>query len=632
MDCDEFRTQGKVMIDYICQYLETLNQRRVIPNIEPNYLRPLLPDEAPVEPEDWDVIMEDIEKKIMPGITHWQHPRFHAYFPSGNSFPSILADMLSDAIGAMGFSWAASPACTELETIMLDWFGKAIGLPDQFLSNKEGSIGGGVIQGSASECVLVSMLAARAHMLVRLKKQYPMVEDGVLLSKLIAYCSKEAHSCVEKAAMICFVKLRILEPDEKNALRGKTLMMAMEEDETMGLIPFFVSTTLGTTSCASFDNLQEIGPVCQKFPGVWLHVDAAYAGNAFICPELKYLLKGVEYADSFNTNPNKFLLIAFDCSTMWVRDKLKLTKALVVNPLYLEHTHSKDLSIDFRHWGIPLSRRFRSLKLWFVFRRFGISGLQNYIRHHIKLAKKFEELVRKDTRFEVCNEVKLGLVCFRLKGTDQLNKQLLLNINESGRLHMVPAQVNEKYIIRFSVNDVNAKEADIDIAWQIIKEYAEDVLAQNIEKERARELQDEVYDLLERKKKETLAHKRSFFVRMVSDPKIYNPSVARNLPSSRRHLTETETEDLDDKGSSVRPPTRASWVSWPLAFLFQGITEEGSSSDVPIRFRHLDTKVHLKPNERATNGGNGGSNSPSPEGESCKSPRRTPSPSHERKH
>ncbi|CAH2000500.1 unnamed protein product [Acanthoscelides obtectus] len=476
------------------------------------------------------------------------------------------------------------------------------------------------------------MLAARAHMLVRLKKQYPMVEDGVLLSKLIAYCSKEAHSCVEKAAMICFVKLRILEPDEKNALRGKTLMMAMEEDETMGLIPFFVSTTLGTTSCASFDNLQEIGPVCQKFPGVWLHVDAAYAGNAFICPELKYLLKGVEYADSFNTNPNKFLLIAFDCSTMWVRDKLKLTKALVVNPLYLEHTHSKDLSIDFRHWGIPLSRRFRSLKLWFVFRRFGISGLQNYIRHHIKLAKKFEELVRKDTRFEVCNEVKLGLVCFRLKGTDQLNKQLLLNINESGRLHMVPAQVNEKYIIRFSVNDVNAKEADIDIAWQIIKEYAEDVLAQNIEKERARELQDEVYDLLERKKKETLAHKRSFFVRMVSDPKIYNPSVARNLPSSRRHLTETETEDLDDKGSSVRPPTRASWVSWPLAFLFQGITEEGSSSDVPIRFRHLDTKVHLKPNERATNGGNGGSNSPSPEGESCKSPRRTPSPSHERKH
>ncbi|CAH2000501.1 unnamed protein product [Acanthoscelides obtectus] len=226
----------------------------------------------------------------------------------------------------------------------------------------------------------------------------------------------------------------------------------------------------------------------------------------------------------------------------------------------------------------------------------------------------------------------LGLVCFRLKGTDQLNKQLLLNINESGRLHMVPAQVNEKYIIRFSVNDVNAKEADIDIAWQIIKEYAEDVLAQNIEKERARELQDEVYDLLERKKKETLAHKRSFFVRMVSDPKIYNPSVARNLPSSRRHLTETETEDLDDKGSSVRPPTRASWVSWPLAFLFQGITEEGSSSDVPIRFRHLDTKVHLKPNERATNGGNGGSNSPSPEGESCKSPRRTPSPSHERKH
>ncbi|KAJ8941390.1 hypothetical protein NQ318_011827 [Aromia moschata] len=403
MDCDEFRCRGKEMIEYICNYLENIESRRVTPNIEPGYLRKVLPEEAPENPEDWDNIMTDVESKIMPGVTHWQHPRFHAYFPSGNSFPSILGDMLSDAIGCIGFSWAASPACTELEAIVLDWLGKAIGLPDQFLSFKEGSRGGGVIQTSASECVLVSMLAARAQALKRLKHQHPFVEEGVLLSKLMAYCSKESHSCVEKAAMICFVKLRILEPDERSSLRGKTLMMAMEEDETMGLIPFFVSITLGTTSCCSFDNLPEIGPV---------------------------------------------------------RDRIRLTSALVVDPLYLQHGYS-DATIDYRHWGVPLSRRFRSLKLWFVLRSYGISGLQKYIRHHIRLAQRFEEHVVRDRRFEICNEVKLGLVCFRLKGSDKLNERLLSSINASGKLHMVPANVNDKYVIRFCVVAANAEESDI---------------------------------------------------------------------------------------------------------------------------------------------------------------------------
>ncbi|XP_019873389.1 tyrosine decarboxylase isoform X2 [Aethina tumida] len=615
MDCNEFRGRGKEMIEYICNYLENLETRRVTPNIEPGYLRKLLPEEAPENPEDWDNIMSDVESKIMPGVTHWQHPRFHAYFPSGNSFPSILGDMLSDAIGCIGFSWAASPACTELETIVLDWLGKAIGLPDQFLAFKEGSRGGGVIQTSASECVLVSMLAARAQALKRLKQQHPFVEEGLLLSKLMAYCSKESHSCVEKAAMICFVKLRILEPDEKSSLRGKTLMMAMEEDETMGLIPFFVSTTLGTTSCCSFDNLPEIGPVCQKFTSVWLHVDGAYAGNAFICPELKYLLAGIEYADSFNTNPNKWLLTNFDCSTMWVRDRIRLTSALVVDPLYLQHGYS-DATIDYRHWGVPLSRRFRSLKLWFVLRSYGISGLQKYIRHHIKLAKLFEEHVLKDKRFEICNEVKLGLVCFRLKGADKINEKLLSNINASGKLHMVPANVNDKYVIRFCVTAQNASEADIDHAWEVIREFAEELLdSQATEKEQ--ELHDEVFELLQRKQKETLAHKRSFFVRMVSDPKIYNPSIAKALPSTRRHLT--QPAESPENTITIQPPTSASWISWPLAFLFQGITEDGSSGNVPIRFRHLDTKVRLKTAGRSPNNG-----SPSPDGEASRSPKRSP--------
>ncbi|XP_049862345.1 aromatic-L-amino-acid decarboxylase-like isoform X1 [Schistocerca gregaria] len=628
MDVNEFRVRGKEMVDYICEYMETLDKRRVTPSIEPGYLRPLLPEEAPQEPEDWRDIMRDVESKIMPGVTHWQHPRFHAYFPSGNSYPSILGDMLGDAIGCIGFSWAASPACTELETIVLDWLGKAIGLPNDFLAFAEGSKGGGVIQTSASECVLVTMLAARAQAIRRLKQQQPLAEEASLLARLIGYCSKESHSCVEKAAMICFVRLRILEPDDKCCLRGETLRQAMEEDEALGHIPFFVSTTLGTTSCCSFDDLQEIGPVCRSFPCVWLHVDGAYAGNAFICPELKPLLRGIEYADSFNTNPNKWLLVNFDCSTMWVRDRIRLTSALVVDPLYLQHGYS-DATIDYRHWGVPLSRRFRSLKLWFVLRSYGISGLQAYIRHHIELAKAFEALVRKDSRFEVCNEVKLGLVCFRLRGSDQLNQKLLGTINASGRLHMVPASVNDKYVIRFCAVAQNATHADVDHAWDVITEIATELLeTYNVEKDQPEPV-DEVLDLEDRKKRETLAYKRSFFVRMVSDPKLYNPKIAKSLPGKRhRHLSDRGA--TVDNGVSINaPPPQASWISWPLAFLFQGVLDD--SNEVPLRFRHLDTMVRLKAQRGSNSGqGSGSSKSPSPEHERerdkerDKSPRRSP--------
>ncbi|KAL3270011.1 hypothetical protein HHI36_009068 [Cryptolaemus montrouzieri] len=615
MNGSEFKCYGKEMIDYIEGYLENIGERRVTPNIEPGYLKKLLPEEAPLHPEKWEDIMKDIETKIMPGVTHWQHPRFHAYFPSGNSYPSILADMLGAGIGCIGFSWAASPACTELETIVLDWFGKAIGLPTQFLSSTENSRGGGVLQTSASECILVAMLAARAQAIKRLKQQHPHVEEGVLLSKLIGYCSREAHSSVEKDAMISFVKLRILEPDDNASLDAKNLRLAMEEDESNGLVPFFVSSTLGTTSSCSFDNIKEIGEVVQEFPGVWLHVDAAYAGNAFICPELKYLLEGIEYADSFNTNPNKFLLTNFDCSCMWVRDRYKLTSALVVDPLYLQHGYS-DSTIDYRHWGVPLSRRFRSLKLWFVFRCYGVSGLQAYIRHHIKLAKIFETFVKGDSRFELCNKVVLGLVCFRLRGSDKLNEKLLSNINESGKLHMVPASQKERYFIRFCVVAQHATESDIEYAWKVITDFASDILDSA---KADKELLDEVHDLSLRKKKD-LAYKRSFFVRMVSDPKIYNPSIA--VSTTRRMMADVPTEnDL-----TVQSPSSPSWISWPLAFLFQSKTDEKpGSSNVPIRFRHLDTRVRLKAGSKT----NGGGRSPTPDGDCVGSPRRSPNSGNE---
>lgn len=546
MDTKEFRRRGREMVDYIADYVESIDNRRVTPAIEPGYLRHLLPSEPPVKAEKWENIMHDVERTIMPGVTHWQHPRFHAYFPAGNSWPSVLGDMLSDAIGCVGFSWAASPACTELETIVLDWLGKMVGLPEEFLSFSDKSKGGGVIQTSASECVLVSLLAARAQAIKQLKEQYPFVDDGVLLSKLMAYCSKESHSCVEKAATIGFVKLRILDTDEHCSLGGETVRQAMEEDRTMGLFPFFLSTTLGTTSCCSFDKIAEIGPVCEEM-NVWLHVDAAYAGNAFICPEFKYLMDGIEYASSFNTNPNKWMLVNFDISTMWVKDRFKLTQALVVDPLYLQHSYSEK-AIDYRHWGIPLSRRFRSLKLWFVIRNYGVEGLQKYIREHCRLAKRFESLVKKDSRFDIMNQVVLGLVCFRLKGSDAINQKLLTSINASGRLHMVPANVNDCYVIRFCVCAQNATDDDIDFAWQVIQEFADNLLAvgvtQNGERDhlpkeiKEEEEEDEVFMLQERKSKMNLAFKRSFFVRMVSDPKLYNPKIQKSL-GHRRHTSPT---------------------------------------------------------------------------------------------
>lgn len=426
-----------------------------------------------------------------------------------------------------------------------------IDLPDDFLCLSGNSKGGGVIQSSASECVLVALLAARYTTIKKLKQEQPFVDEGVLLSKLMAYCSKEAHSCVEKAAMIGFVKLRILDTDENFRLRGTVLANAIEEDRNAGFIPFFVSATLGTTSCCSFDALDEIGPLCQKLE-IWLHVDAAYAGSAFICPEFQHLHKGLEDAMSFNLNPNKWMLINFDCSLMWVKDRFKLTQALVVDPLYLQHSYS-DQAIDYRHWGIPLSRRFRSLKLWFVVRRYGIQGLQHYIREHVRLAKKFEGLVRSDARFEVVNEVQFGLVCFRLQGSNQLNMKLLSSINASGKLHMVPASLNDRYVIRFCVCAPNATDDDITYAWDVITQYTTEliqVIGQEPEKEEkdmarlAEESVDEVF-LLDRKQ-HSLRYKRSFFVRMVSDPKLYNPKIVRALSGS----TSSEPQRLLHSGSS----------------------------------------------------------------------------------
>uniref|UniRef100_A0A1I8B4U1 Aromatic-L-amino-acid decarboxylase n=1 Tax=Meloidogyne hapla TaxID=6305 RepID=A0A1I8B4U1_MELHA len=602
MNAVEFRRRGRQMVDYITDYMENIENRRVVPSIEPGYLKELLPLHAPQTAEPFERLLQDFESYIMPGVTHWTHPRFHAYFPAGNSFPSILADMLSDALGAIGFSWAACPAMTELEIHMLQWLGEMIGLPVAFLPFTENGTGGGVIQvitvnalieaqSSASECNFVALLAARFEIMKELRQRFPFVEEGLLMSKLIAYCSKEAHSSVEKAAMIAMIKLRILETDSSFRLRGETLQTAVSEDRNLGLIPFFVSTTLGTTSCCSFDVLSEVGPVCTH-NGLWLHVDAAYAGSAMICPEFRYLMAGIEHAMSFNTNPNKWMLV--------------------------------NRTSDYRHWGIPLSRRFRSLKLWFVIRSYGIEGLQRYIREHVRLAKLFECLLLADDQlFEVVAEVLMGLVCFRMKASDELNQLLLTKLNSSGRIHMVPASLNDRFVIRFCVCYENATERDIQIAYEIIKQTAMSLrepipepIAENYELEmeeaeqydqmmqdkqknrnspnielnrnsslrrqsigsssintpsypqQQQNLQQNIQQMgnsplaigigseqtigghspssltsstgADRRRLHTLAEKRSFLVRMVSDPKCYNPKIVRHLNMRAHNQTSAE--------------------------------------------------------------------------------------------
>ncbi|XP_059179396.1 aromatic-L-amino-acid decarboxylase-like isoform X2 [Physella acuta] len=484
--------------------------------------------------------------------------------------------MLSDVIGCIGFSWAASPACVELETLMLDWIGQMIGLPNRFLHTS--GQGGGVIQGSASECVLVALLSARHKSIKSLKLKQPYIEDGQLLSKLVGYCSKLAHSCVEKAGMIGFVKMRHLDVDEKFSLRGHVLEDAIEEDKKLGLIPFFVCATLGTTACCSFDNLQELGDVCTRH-GVYLHVDAAYAGNALICPEFQFLIEGVENVDSFGFNTNKWLQVNFDCSLMWVKSVETLTTALTVDPLYLQHRHG-DKAIDLRHWGIPLSRRFRALKLWFVIRTYGLEGLQKRIREHCRLAKEFEEKILSDNRFVLLGDVTMGLVCFRLRGPNTLTQRLLKTINDSGKLHMVPALLNEHYIIRFALCTEYACDDDITYAWHVITSTVDELLHERQRCDSNKEegnlcdldiesdentfaaFEDEIIFDNQRDHLQRAQVMRSLFFKMVSDPKCYNPRVLRSLsrPVSTHvnrpvstHVNSRDEDSLDEPCKEDRP-------------------------------------------------------------------------------
>ncbi|CAL8243264.1 unnamed protein product [Lota lota] len=477
MDAEEYNRRAKELVDYIAGYLGSIKHRKVIPDVKPGYMRELLPDCAPSEPDSWESIFKDIERVIMPGVVHWQSPHMHAYYPSLTSWPSMLGDMLADAINCIGFTWASSPACTELEMNVMDWLCKALGLPSFFLHYHPDSVGGGIIQSTVSESTLVALLAARKDRLLQLQAELDQpVDDSVLNSRLVAYASDQAHSSVEKAGLISLVKIRFLQTDEHFSLRGDTLREAIQEDRKMGLVPFLVCATLGTTGVCAFDNLHELGPVCTE-EGLWLHVDAAYAGTAYFCPELRWSLKGIEFANSFVFNPSKWMMVHFDCTAFWVKDKYKLQQTFSVDPVYLRHENSQ-AATDFMHWQIPLSRRFRSLKLWFVMRAFGVNNLQAHVRHGIEMAKLLESQIRKDPHFEIPAQRHLGLVVFSLTGGNALTQELLRRLTASCTMYLIPADIHSKRIIRFTVTSQSTTAEDILEDWASISRTASVLLAE----------------------------------------------------------------------------------------------------------------------------------------------------------
>ena len=384
-------------------------------------------------------ILEDLDRLILPGITHWQAPGFFAYFPCNASGPAIMGELLSAGLGVQGMLWATSPAATELETRMLEWLAQLIGLPAIFE---------GCIQGTASESTLVALLAARHR-----------AGKG----DLVAYASEQAHSSVLKAARIAGVELRNVPVRSDLSMDPAALDAMIAEDRARGRKPFFVCATVGTTSSTAIDPLPPLPP------DLWLHVDAAYAGNACVCPEFRWMIEGVERADSFCTNPHKWLLTSFDCSAFWTRDRASLLGALSVTPEYLKTAHAGQV-IDYRDWQVPLGRRFRALKLWFVIRHYGAEGLRAHIRRHVELAKLFEGWVREDPRFELCAERTLALVCFRKRGSDDENRALLDRVNASGRAYLSHTTLPGKgYTLRMAIGAPATDERHVREAWDLLR-------------------------------------------------------------------------------------------------------------------------------------------------------------------
>ena len=467
MTPEQFREEGKKVIDWIADYYENIEKYSILSQVKPGEIKASLPGNPPQTGESMDEMMRDIDNKIMPGITHWQSPNFYAYFPSNTSFPSILGDLISSGLGVQGMIWATSPAATELETRVLDWLTDMMGMPEKFKST---STGGGVIQDTASTSSLTAMIAARER-----ATNFQSNRTGIQ-QKLVAYISTQTHSSLEKAAKIIGIgseNLRMIDVDEKFAMRTDLLIEQIQKDKTVGLTPFFICAALGTTSSNAIDPIKAIGEIAKK-ENCWFHIDAAMSGTAMLCHEFRHFQEGIELADSYCFNPHKWMFTNFDCDVFWVANRQDLINTFSILPEYLRNKATESGEVfDYRDWHVQLGRRFRSLKLWFVIRHYGVEGLQFHIRKHVELAQKFTTWVNESENFELFVEPPFNLVCFRHKAGDDFNMKLMNAVNATGKAYFTHTKLNGQVVLRMSIGQTNTEEKHVKATWDLIQETAQ---------------------------------------------------------------------------------------------------------------------------------------------------------------
>lgn len=466
MDPDAFRRHGREVVDWIADYFERVETLPVRSNVAPGEIRAQLPATPPETGEPFEAVLRDLDEIILPGITHWQSPNFFAYWPANSSGPAVLGELLSAGLAVQGMSWETSPACTELESHVLDWMLDMLGLPERFHSS---SAGGGVIQDTASSANLCALLAARER-----ATDFATDRRGCDGS-LVAYGSSQAHSSLEKAVRIAGLgseQLRLIDVDDRYAMDASALERAIQTDREAGLTPCFVIATVGTTSSGAIDPVHAMGEIAARH-GLWLHVDAAMSGTAALCPEFRFVHDGVELADSYCVNPHKWMFTNFDCDCFYVADRATLIRTLSVLPEYLRNRATESGAvIDYRDWHIPLGRRFRALKLWLVIRHYGVEGLRHHVRRHVELAKMFTGWVEADPDFELAAPVPLNLVCFRHRGGDTVNQAIIDRINDSGKLFLTHTRLSDQLVLRLAIGQTYTEQHHVQAAWHAIRAAA----------------------------------------------------------------------------------------------------------------------------------------------------------------
>jgi aromatic-L-amino-acid decarboxylase len=466
MNAEEFRKHGHQVVDWVADYLENIEQYPVKSQVNPGDIAAALPMLPPEQGEPFEQLLSDVEEKILPGITHWQHPNFHAYFNANGSYASILAELITAAIGAQCMIWETSPAAAELEERVMEWLINMSGLPQNW---------DGVIQDTASTGTLVSILTAREKI-----TRFNINNRGFSNEKLRIYCSDQTHSSIDKSVKIAGIGLDNLVKipvDDEMALLPYLLEEAIKTDLALGKIPCCIITTLGTTGTTAMDPLEAIADIAIKY-NVWHHVDAAYAGAAFVLPEYRHFLKGIEKADTYLFNPHKWMFTNFDCTAYFVKDKEALIQTFQILPEYLK-TNTRGKVNDYRDWGIPLGRRFRALKLWFVIREYGASGIRIKIKEHISLAAWLEQQVIHHPDFEMVVDRVLSLVVFRcvkyadLEKNNALNAHILTAVNASGKAYITHTKVNHQYVLRVVTGQTHIQRHHVEKLWKLIQQIAQ---------------------------------------------------------------------------------------------------------------------------------------------------------------